>query len=298
MLTLISKDSQIVEKLASALNETTSKLLDLNTQAIASEFLSIDRAVEQLELFKTVINKKEKYDFKGKKLLEIGAGVGTFLITARTKYEIESYGIEPSEDEFSPFNEISSSLLSEYNLPKDIVVRGLAEALPFPSDSFDLIYSTNVLEHVQDPKKVLSESIRVLKPGGYLQFVIPNYFSFWEGHYAIFWPCITNKTFGKLYAKLLGKNPAYIDTLQLISPFYLRNIIKSFKDQIEVLGWGKDVFKKRLETGNYSDWASLQKIRPIVNLMQKLKIASVIANVLNKFEMYTPIVLTIKKIKQ
>ena len=292
---LISKNTSIINKLAKALSESTGELLKRDFNAIANEFLAEDRAIEQIELFKSEINKFESADFKGKKLLEIGAGVGTFLITARTKYGINAFGIEPSKDEFSPFNEVSLALLEEYNLPKDIVVCSTAENIPFENNSFDLIYSTNVLEHVQNPKLVIKESIRVLKPGGFLQFVVPNYFSFWEGHYGVLWPCITNKFSAKIYAKLIGQNPDYIDTLQLISPFYLKSILSEIKSNIEILEWGKGIFKKRLETGNYTDWASLQNIRPVVALVQKLKISSLVANILNLLEMYTPIVLTIKK---
>ena len=294
MVILVSKDSSIVDKLAVALNDSTGDLLDRDFKSIASEFLAEDRAIEQIELFKSEVKKFSGIDFKDKKLLEIGAGVGTFVVTARKKYNINAYGIEPSKDEFSPFFEISTLLLKEHNLPGDIVIQGNAENLPFENDSFDLIYSTNVLEHVQNPKKVLEESVRVLKKGGFLQFVIPNYFSFWEGHYGILWPCLTNKFLAKAYVKLIGKNPEYINTLQLISPMYLKKILSSINN-IEVLSWGKAVFKKRLTTGNYTDWASLQNIRPFINLFQKLKLASLIANLLNFCRMYTPIVLTVRK---
>ena len=295
MTTLISNDASLVDKLALGLNESTKNLIQLDTKNIAKEFLSKDRAQEQIELFKSVIS-RFNYSLSGKKLLEIGAGVGTFLIVARKNYEIEAFGIEPSDYEFSSFKEVSSKLLQEYSLPNDIVVSGVAENLPFSDNSFDLIYSTNVLEHVKDPKQVFKESIRVLKPGGFLQFVIPNYFSFWEGHYGVLWPCLTNKFLARAYVAMLGKNPNYVNTLQLISPFYLKKILKSVENKIEIVGWGKDIFKNRLVSGNYSDWASLRKIRTVVALMQKLKISNLMANVFNTFEMYTPIVLTIRKI--
>ncbi len=298
MTTLISKDPELLNKLAVALNESTSDLLKRDTKLIAEEFLTVERAIEQIELLKSEINRFEKYELKGRKLLEVGAGVGTFLIVARTRFDIDAYGVEPSKDEFSPFNQISLSLLKEYNLPNNMVICGKAEKLDFNDNTFDLIYSTNVLEHVQDPEKVLSESIRVLKPGGYLQFVVPNYFSFWEGHYGILWPCITNKFLGKIYARLTGQNPDYIDTLQLISPQFLKKILNNINSQnFEILDWGKNIFKKRLASGNYSDWASLKSIRPLVSLVQKLGLANIGANILNLFGMHTPIVLTLKKKK-
>jgi len=291
MMHLITKNENLIKDLSNAFKKSIEGLLDLDPDIAATEFLSKKRATEQIELFKKITG----IDFKGKKLLEVGAGVGAMLVIARSEYNIEAFGVEPSSNEFCSFRDISSKLIEEYNLPKDIIINSTAEELPFEDSSFDLVYSTNVLEHVKDPKKVLSESIRVLKSGGYLQFVIPNYFSFWEGHYGIFWPCITNKFLGKLYVKLLGKNPAYVDTLQLINPFYLKKILKDLDLNIEVISWGKEVFKSRLETGNYSDWASLKRIRSIVDLIQKMKISNLIANILNLFEMYTPIVLTIKK---
>ena len=297
MPTLVSKDNSIVDKLHSALEKSEGPYLKRDYKAIAAEYLAEDRAVEQIELFKTEINKNDSiYDLKEKKLLEIGAGVGTSLITARKKYGIDAYGIEPSEDEFSPFNEISQALLRENSLPLNIITKGEAEQLPFENESFDLIYSTNVLEHVKDPKKVIHESLRVLKKGGYLQFVIPNYFSFWEGHYGMLWPCLTNKFLAKLYVTFLGQKPDYIDTLNLISPNYLKKVLKKSPYEINVLSWGKEIFKKRLVSGSYSDWASLQKLRPIVQFVQKSGIGSLVANVLNAFGMYTPIILTIKKI--
>lgn len=54
------------------------------------------------------------------------------------------------------------------------VVNGVGEALPFPSNNFDLIVSHEVLEHVQDDHKTTNEIIRTLKPGGRLVLFCPN----------------------------------------------------------------------------------------------------------------------------
>lgn len=70
---------------------------------------------------------------------------------------------------------------------------GDVSALPFEDASYDIVLSTQVLEHVQDPEKVCSEMARVLKPGGHLFLTTPqsspihnepwNYFNF--THYGL-----------------------------------------------------------------------------------------------------------------
>lgn len=47
---------------------------------------------------------------------------------------------------------------------------GMGEKLPFDSASFDLAASVNVVDHAQDPEKILTEMNRVLKPGGLFVF--------------------------------------------------------------------------------------------------------------------------------
>jgi ubiquinone/menaquinone biosynthesis C-methylase UbiE len=51
---------------------------------------------------------------------------------------------------------------------------GDAHKLGFPKDTFDAVFIMEVLEHVADPKLVLSEVKRVLKKGGYGVFLVPS----------------------------------------------------------------------------------------------------------------------------
>ncbi|MEK7311679.1 MAG: class I SAM-dependent methyltransferase [Chloroflexota bacterium] len=53
---------------------------------------------------------------------------------------------------------------------------GLADALPFPANSFDLVTATWLLEHLSDPATVFSGIHRVLKPNGRFIFLTPNAF--------------------------------------------------------------------------------------------------------------------------
>jgi len=53
-------------------------------------------------------------------------------------------------------------------------VSGLAYALPFAANSFDTVFSTQTLEHVEAPHLAVAEMARVLRPGGYLILTAPQ----------------------------------------------------------------------------------------------------------------------------
>lgn len=46
--------------------------------------------------------------------------------------------------------------------------------LPFPDDTFDVIFCNHVLEHIEDDAKAMSELYRVMKPGGFGIFQVPQ----------------------------------------------------------------------------------------------------------------------------
>ncbi len=52
-------------------------------------------------------------------------------------------------------------------------VWGSADDLPFGDDSFDTVVSFHVLEHTEEPARVLGEMARVLRPGGRLLLAVP-----------------------------------------------------------------------------------------------------------------------------
>jgi SAM-dependent methyltransferase len=65
---------------------------------------------------------------------------------------------------------------------KEIAADGL---IPYDDASFDLVISNQVLEHIEDPRPVLAELGRVLKPGGSMYHHFPSREVLREGHIGI-----------------------------------------------------------------------------------------------------------------
>jgi 2-polyprenyl-6-hydroxyphenyl methylase/3-demethylubiquinone-9 3-methyltransferase len=96
----------------------------------------------------------------GMKALEVGSG-GGILTEEVCKLGFETTGIEPSEN--SRDTAINHAKQSGLNIKYE---QGFAENLPYPDQSFDFVVCCDVLEHVMDLPKVISEISRVLKPNG------------------------------------------------------------------------------------------------------------------------------------
>lgn len=56
----------------------------------------------------------------------------------------------------------------------DLILCAAGEELPFPSDSFDLVLSHEVIEHVIDDRTAIAEMMRTLRSGGRLALFCPN----------------------------------------------------------------------------------------------------------------------------
>jgi SAM-dependent methyltransferase len=67
-----------------------------------------------------------------------------------------------------------------------LVINAAGEALPFPEAAFDLVLSHEVLEHVADDRRAVSEMARLLRPGGRMVVFVPNRGYPFETH-GIYW---------------------------------------------------------------------------------------------------------------
>lgn len=142
---------------------------------------------------------------EGKRMLDVGSGWGELVVSCH-ELGADVTGIEPDPDEV----DIARLLLRSYGLRDDVVVTGRGESLPWPDASFDVVCCQQVLEHVQDIDQVISELIRVLRPGGRLFVSVPNYLFPYEGHYRMKWVPLTPKPIGRLVLRAAGRDPDFL----------------------------------------------------------------------------------------
>jgi len=101
-----------------------------------------------------------KYSLMGARILDAGCAMGDLLARVQDR---SLYGID--------FNAEYLAVAAERGIETTI---GELEAMPYPDETFDLVVTTDVLEHVLDEKVVIREMLRVLAPGGILIVRAPD----------------------------------------------------------------------------------------------------------------------------
>jgi SAM-dependent methyltransferase len=116
-------------------------------------------------------------DVPGKRCLEIGPGTGTDLrLLAHLGWAVE--GLE--------FDPIAAAVAGQTS---GCDVRcGSLESCNLPSESFDLIYGSHVVEHLVDVVSSLDRVFGLLRPGGRLLMIYPNRDSLVARHYGRYAP--------------------------------------------------------------------------------------------------------------
>jgi SAM-dependent methyltransferase len=106
----------------------------------------------------------------GATVVDVGGGAGWFT-EAFVAHGARCVLVEPDRDE----------LFSRKTVP-DGAVLGDGLRLPLRDGAADIAFSSNVLEHVPDPMRLIGEMIRVTRPGGLIYLAYTNWYSPWGGH--------------------------------------------------------------------------------------------------------------------
>ncbi len=97
-------------------------------------------------------------DLGGKRVLDVGCGTGG-LVRLMTRLGARVSGLDPNTGQLE-------EALAAAAAGDETYIEGVAEDLPFPPASMDIVVFSNSLHHVDDPKKALEETARVLGPRG------------------------------------------------------------------------------------------------------------------------------------
>ena len=153
-----------------------------------------------------------KGNLYNKKLLDFGCGAGGFILKARA-LTLKNHGVEPEQG--------LKDYFTQHNL---IVYQSLNEIEVKIKEGYDIITLFHVLEHLPDPKNILSKLKKLLTEGGQIIIEVPNSedalltfyksesfskFTYWSCHLYLF-----NAKTLELLASQVGLKINYIRQIQ------------------------------------------------------------------------------------
>jgi len=127
----------------------------------------------------------------GEVVFDCGCGMGVFLMMLAKLRKLNLVGLDGDRERlhWAQREQVPASLL-----------RGDIFNLPVADQAFDKILFTEVLEHLSDDDRGLSEVFRILKPGGILALSVPH------AHYPFWWDPL-NATWTRIGGKPIRRGP-------------------------------------------------------------------------------------------
>ncbi len=174
----------------------------------------------------------------GALILDLGSGVGNFVVACR-KRGLRAFGVEP--DRIGMGSSLTALQIASKRL--DIPAwAAVGEQLPFRDATFDLVVLDQVIEHVNDQKRVLGEALRVVKPTGVVYIACPNYLRFYEPHYKILFFPLLPKALGRLYLRLRGRGSELLSQLRYTTNARVRKLLRDRKEIEKVIDLNRESF--------------------------------------------------------
>jgi len=142
-----------------------------HTDASTTFIDKIYQTVKKYSLWKKV-KLLQKYSSGGKTLLDVGAGTGDFLLTAKNRnWDVE--GVEPNHDAKIRAQEKGIDLYPSLGA--------------LPDNRYDVITLWHVLEHLPNLDDQINKLVALLSEKGILVIAVPNFKSYDAQHYKNYW---------------------------------------------------------------------------------------------------------------
>jgi 2-polyprenyl-3-methyl-5-hydroxy-6-metoxy-1,4-benzoquinol methylase len=128
------------------------------------------RYINNVTIIKKALSQKTTPS-KTLKIVDIGCGDGLLLYMLEKElkdYDIEVYGLDPVDEAITTCKE---------KMPKGKFKVGSAYETGYEDDFFDIVVSSDVIEHVQEPSTMLDEINRITKENGIILITTPIRFT-------------------------------------------------------------------------------------------------------------------------
>ena len=150
-------------------------------------------------------------------LVDIGGGPGYFADAFREAGArvvlVEPEAADPLPDRLAqPDDALSAAERHERTvwpgrlLPRETIA-GDGMALPLADGSADVVFSSNVLEHVVDPARFIDEAVRITAGGGLIYLSFTAWYSPWGGHETSPWHLVSGSYALRRYTRDHGAPP-------------------------------------------------------------------------------------------
>jgi ubiquinone/menaquinone biosynthesis C-methylase UbiE len=128
--------------------------MDLSYDQLAADY-AVHRSVQPILLRRLA---EFCHNAPPARVLEIGCGTGNYATALAAMTKVRCSGLDPSSKMLDVARQKTASVAW---------LKGSAECLPFPDGTFDLVYSVDVIHHVQDRPAFFREAFRALAGGGW-----------------------------------------------------------------------------------------------------------------------------------